>query len=67
MNFSYNFCDKVVSRLSRFFIGSLPPIFRDAQVWPQLEAMSQKDLAQKPGLSPTRARSRVQHALEKLK
>lgn len=51
----------------RPMIESLPPIYRDALVWTQLEGMSQKQLAQKLGISETGARSRVQRAREKLK
>jgi len=48
-------------------IESLPPIYRDALVWTQLEGMSQKAMAEKLGISETGARSRVQRAREKLK
>jgi RNA polymerase sigma-70 factor (ECF subfamily) len=51
----------------RPMIESLPPIYRDALIWTQLEGMSQKDLAHKLGISETGARSRVQRAREKLK
>jgi RNA polymerase sigma-70 factor (ECF subfamily) len=51
----------------RPMIDSLPPIYRDALVWTQLEGMSQKQLAQKLGISETGARSRVQRAREKLR
>jgi RNA polymerase sigma-70 factor (ECF subfamily) len=51
----------------RPMIDSLPPIYRDALIWTQLEGMSQKQLAQKLGISETGARSRVQRAREKLK
>jgi RNA polymerase sigma-70 factor (ECF subfamily) len=51
----------------RPMIDSLPPIYRDALVWTQLEGMSQKDLAHKLGISETGARSRVQRAREQLK
>lgn len=51
----------------RSMIESLPPIYRDALIWTQLEGVSQKDLAQKLGISETGARSRVQRAREKLK
>jgi RNA polymerase sigma-70 factor (ECF subfamily) len=51
----------------RPMIDSLPPIYRDALVWTQLEGMSQKDLARKLGISETGARSRVRRAREQLK
>jgi RNA polymerase sigma-70 factor (ECF subfamily) len=51
----------------RPMIESLPPIYRDALIWTQLDGMSQKELAQKLGISETGARSRVQRAREKLK
>lgn len=51
----------------RPMIESLPPIYRDALIWTQLEGMSQKELARKLGISETGARSRVQRAREKLK
>jgi len=51
----------------RPFIESLEPIYREALVLTDLEGMSQKQLAEKLGISLSGAKSRVQRAREKLK
>jgi RNA polymerase sigma-70 factor (ECF subfamily) len=48
-------------------IESLEPIYRDALILTELEGWSQKQLAEKAGISLSGAKSRVQRAKEKLK
>jgi RNA polymerase sigma-70 factor (ECF subfamily) len=44
----------------RFFIDSLPPLYREVLHLVEIEGLSQKDLAEQLGISYTAAKSRVQ-------
>ena len=51
----------------RPMIDTLEPIYREALVMTELEGISQKEYAEKVGISYTNAKSRVQRARQKLK
>lgn len=49
------------------FVEQLPEPYREAVMLSEIEGMSQVDLAKKPGLSPSGAKSRVQRGRAKIK
>lgn len=49
------------------FIKALPPLYSEALILTELDGLSQKDLAEKLGISYTGAKSRVQRARKMLK
>jgi RNA polymerase sigma-70 factor (ECF subfamily) len=48
-------------------LDTLPPIYREALYWSEIEGLSQKDLAQKLGVPYSTAKSRVQRGKAKLR
>ena len=62
--------DEVIQNLIpsvKAMVESLPPTYREALILTEYEGLSQRELAQRLGLSFSGAKSRVQRAREKLK
>jgi RNA polymerase sigma-70 factor (ECF subfamily) len=51
----------------RVFIGRLPEVYRQAILLTEYEGLTQRELAERLGISLSGAKSRVQRAREKLK
>ncbi len=59
--------DQNINACVRGLLGALPPMYRDPLLMADVEGLSQKDIAERLGVSLSGAKSRVQRGREKLR